>query len=67
MSWAKNRGVGKTNVFSKAGAPQGGAGRRGREDAGSPMPTLKLVLGRARVWMFNNSDRTITLEPGQGL
>ncbi|MCU7788668.1 hypothetical protein ODS41_12165 [Pyrobaculum sp. 3827-6] len=25
MSWAKNRGVGKTSVFSKTGAPQGGA------------------------------------------
>ncbi len=52
----------------KAGAPQGGAYRsRGREDARSPMPTLKLVLGRARVWLFNNSGRPITLEPGQGL
>ncbi|WP_257719874.1 hypothetical protein [Pyrobaculum ferrireducens] len=28
MSWAKNRGVGKTNVFSTAGAPQGGAAAR---------------------------------------
>ncbi|MCU7788305.1 hypothetical protein ODS41_10325 [Pyrobaculum sp. 3827-6] len=28
MSWAKNRGVGKTSVFSMAGAPQGGAAAR---------------------------------------
>jgi hypothetical protein len=51
----------------KTGAPQGGAGRRSRERDIGPMPVLKLVLGRARVWLFNNSNRSITLGPGQGL
>jgi hypothetical protein len=31
------------------------------------VPELKLVLGRARAWLFNNSDRPVTIEPGQGL
>ncbi|AET31751.1 hypothetical protein [Pyrobaculum ferrireducens] len=29
MGWAKSRGVGKTSVFPKAGAPQGGAAAAG--------------------------------------
>jgi hypothetical protein len=63
----------KRNSFSRnytRGAPQGGAYRSraaGREDARSPMPTLKLVLGRARVWLFNNSDGPITIQPNGGL
>jgi hypothetical protein len=61
----------KRNSFSRnytRGAPQGGAYRsRDRERDAGPMPTLKLVLGRARVWLFNNSNRPIVLEPNQGL
>jgi hypothetical protein len=55
------------NRYTKRGAPQGGARGKGREDARSPMPTLKLVIGRARVWLFNNSDRPLTIEPDRGL
>jgi hypothetical protein len=63
----RNRNPVYRNRYTKRGAPQGGAGYRNREDARSPMRTLKLVLGRARVWVFNNSDRPVTIEPGQGL
>ncbi len=40
---------------------------RSRNGGAGPVPELKLVIGRRRVWIFNNSDRPLTLDAGQGL
>ncbi len=59
----------KTRARSRAQnyTPRRAYRNRNRNNDRGPMPELKLVVGRKRVWLFNNSERPLTLAPGEGL
>lgn len=63
----RRKGYQKRNVFSRPRGQYRAPARRGaaRPQNWGSEGDIKISIGRARVWIFNNTSDVITLRPGE--
>ena len=63
----RRTGYRKRNVFSRPRGQYRAPSRRAVRPQNADGGDIKIGIGRARVWIFNNTNDVITLRPGEGV
>jgi len=63
---SRNRAYGKRQAFSQTPrAPARARARAYTQRRAAPEEDIKITVGRARVWIYNNTNDTLFIRPGE--
>lgn len=64
-NWKRN--YGKRKAFSRPRGQYRAPGRGAARPQNKGQGDIKIGIGRARVWIFNNTDSEVVIRPGEGI